>query len=160
MIRVHSANQRDLGPMVDIDMRSYEYPLSYVDIKQHLQSRSSICIIAADDNNSVIGYAIFKVHSEQRLLEIVRLAVEPKHRCQGAGKDLLRVGIDLGSGKGVDKVFVVVPELLCVPNKPGDVSRWLSYAGFRAVQVLKNAFVMYGSECDGYKFTKDIGYDS
>lgn len=156
MIRVHTANQGDLGAMVEIDLRCFEYPIYYAELRDYLRSPDCFCVIAANDNHCVVGYAVFKASKPEGLLEIVRLAVLQKHRGLGAGKELLRAGRDYAITYSLHEMFVVVPEIICDPRSPGDVSRWLGFQGFKANKVIKHAFVMYGSKIDGFRFTKEV----
>lgn len=157
MIRVHTANQRDINGMFEVDLRAYEYPIGYIEIKDYLMSRECFCVIAADDSHNVVGYAIFKKDAAAGVLEIVRLGVLPKRRGEGAGKELLRAGSDFCLTYNLHEMSVLVPEIKCNPGQPDDVSRWLRYQDFLAVlPIKKDEFEMYGSKVDGIKFVRKI----
>lgn len=156
MIRVHTANQGDINGMCEVDLRAYDYPLGYLEIKNFVTHPGEYFnVIAADDKHKVVGYAVFKRDSAAGTLEIVRLGVMPKHRTQGAGKELLRAGMDWAYTCKLYEVFVIIPECKCKPGDPDDVSRWLSYQGFTAIApLLPCHFKMYGDCQDGIKFVK------
>jgi len=157
MIRVHTANQRDINAMFEVDLRAYDYPLSYLDIKDLLMSKEHFCVISADDKHNVTGFAVFKKYAAMGYLEIVRIGVMPKRRHEGIGKALLQAGDDYASDNRLHEMFVVVPETKCLPGDPDDVSRWLKWSGFKAVTpLLRDAFTMYGSPVDGIKFVRSV----
>lgn len=158
MIRVHTANQGDINGMYEVDLRAYDYPLNYLGIKHFVTHPGDFfSVIAADPSNKIIGYAVFKKDQAAGTMEIVRLGVIPKHRGQGAGKELLRAGCDWAYTCKLYEAFVIVPECKCIPRDPDDVSRWLRYQGFTAtVPLLPCHFKMYGDCQDGIKFTRKM----
>lgn len=142
--------------MYEIDLRSYDYPLGYIELKALLQDNDCFTVVAAD-NCKVIGYAVFRKDVAAGFLEIVRLAVLPKERQQGVGSELLRAGRDYGLTANLYVMYVIVPEILCCPGDPDDISRWLGYKGFKAVvPIYPNKFYMYGDNVAGIKFTRNI----
>lgn len=157
MIFVHSANQRDLNAIFEIDLRTYDYPLSYIEIKELLTSKEHFCVIASDDAHCVVGFAIFKKHMADGYLEIERIGVKAKSRHLGIGTRLLQAGDDYSFSNKLHEMFIIVPETKCLPGDPDDVSRWLRASGFKAVLPLyKEQFKMYGRTVDGIKFTRCV----
>lgn len=157
MVNIHSANAGDINSMFEVDLRGYDYPLGYSELKTLLACIDTFCVIAADEKTNVIGYAIFKKDSAAGTLEIIRLAVLPKHRRKGTGSKLLLAGRDYGITANVYEMHVWVPEILCNPGDADDQSAWLSASGFVATVPLKPAmFVMYGQTVPGIKFTRKI----
>lgn len=156
MVNVHTAHQGDINSMYEIDLRSYDYPLGYAELKTLLQDPSCFVVVAAD-NNKVVGYAVFRKDIAAGFLEIVRLAVMPKERQFGVGSELLKAGRDYGLTANLYVMYIDVPEILCCPGDPDDVSRWLGYKGFKAtVPTLPAKFYMYGSTVAGIRFTRNI----
>lgn len=153
---MHTANQGDLNGMYEVDLRAYDYPLTYLELKEFVTHPGEYFnVIAADDKCKIIGYAVFKKDASAGTLEIIRLGVVPKHRGQGAGKELLRAGLDWMYTCRLYEIFVVVPECKCCPGDPDDVSRWLRFQEFVATTpLLPCRFKMYGDCQDGIKFVR------
>lgn len=160
MIRVHSANNGDLSAMSDIDLKGYDYPLGYLELKTLLQSKNHKCFIAASENHETVGFAIVTRYKNEGLLEIFRMAVMPHRRCEGAGAALLNAAVGLAVHERLREIFIVVPETICNPASPDDVSRWLRDNEFNAVlPLLKNRFELYGHLYDGIKFVRQINVE-
>lgn len=157
MIRINSANAGDINAMFEVDLRAYDYPLGYSELKTLLACRECFTVIASDSRNTIIGYAVFKLDRSAGNMEIVRLGVTPKYRGQGAGSKLLDAGNDHGVTSKMYEMFILVPEILCNPGDPDDVSRWLGFKDFRAVvPTVPAAFYMYGQTVTGIKFVRPI----
>jgi N-acetylglutamate synthase-like GNAT family acetyltransferase len=143
--------------MFEIDLRTYDYPLGYVEIKDMLMSKDHTCLIAADEQHQVVGFAVLKSDRPKGVMEVVRLAVHPKHRGLGAAKLLLEKAEEFCVTCKLHEMFINVPETKCIPRDPDDVSRWLKFQGFKAVTpLLKDAFEMYGGKVDGIKFVRPV----
>jgi len=155
--KVHSANAGDINAMFEIDLRCYDYPMGYTELKTLIACYDAFCVIAVDEKLHTIGYAIFKKESAAGILEIMRLAVLPKYRRQGVGSMLLLAGRDYGITANLYEMFTMVPEILCCPGQPDDMSAWLLASGFKAVlPMVPAAFLMYGKTVPGIKFTRHI----
>ena len=53
-------------------------------------------------------------------------------------------------------ISLVVPALYCNPGDSDDCSEWLTAKGFRAKEIKKDAYVMFGDDVDGYVFTRSV----
>lgn len=157
MVKVHSANAGDINAMFEVDLRCYDYPMGYTELKTLLACYDAFCVIAVDDKLHTIGYAIFKKDSAAGILEIMRLAVLPKNRRRGVGSLLLLAGRDYGLTANLYEMFTLVPEILCCPGEADDQSAWLTATGFQAVlPMVPAAFLMYGKTVPGIKFVRKI----
>ena len=143
--------------MFEVDLRCYDYPLGYSEFKTLFACLDTFRVIAADEKTNIVGYAIYKKDSAAGTLEVIRIAVLPRHRRKGIGSKLLLAGRDYGITANVYEMFVWVPEILCNPGDSDDQSAWLLASGFMATIPLKPAmFTMYGQKVSGIKFTRKI----
>ena len=154
---IRPAQTRDIHHLVDIDLKSYAYPLS-VDGWRKLADDPTCVILIAAFKVAPVAVCVWQKKPAVKEGEILRLATKKKHRNLGAGSYLLKAAERGAKDYELDKVTIVVPEINCFPGHADDVSQWLLKREFQAVPpILKNRFYMYGQRCDGFKFEKVIG---
>jgi GNAT superfamily N-acetyltransferase len=154
---IRLAQARDLHPLVDIDLKSYDYPWS-VDKWRKFVTDPTCMILLASFKVEPVGMCIWQKKLAIKEAEILRIATKPAYRGKGAGIFLLH-GVETGAKEhGLEKVTVIVPEIKCFPGYPDDVSQWLLNRGYKAITpILKDHFYMFGGRCDGFKFVKYMG---
>jgi len=146
----------DINFLIDIDLKSYDYPW-LVDKWRSLALNSVCTVTLATMNMGPVGFVAWKKKIADKEAEILRLAVKPAYRNNGAGSLLLgSVEVDANEN-GIQKITLIVPEIHCFPNHKNDVSQWLLARGYQAIKpIFKNYFDMYGSKVDGFKFVSSV----
>ena len=157
---IRPAQVRDVHSLVDIDLKSYDYPWA-VDKWRELAADTTCDILIASLRVEPIGMCVWQTSPDGKEGELLRLAVKPVYRECGIGSLLLAtVELEVRE-KGLEKLVIIVPEVKCFPGHPDDVSQWLLVRRYRAgTPILKDHFSMYGSRCDGFKFTHTFTEDS
>jgi GNAT superfamily N-acetyltransferase len=142
----------DINFLVDIDLKSYDYPWS-IDKWQSLAFDPTCVIVLAIINVEPVGFVAWRKKTAIKEAEILRLAVKPAYRKCGVGSLLLSSVEITACESGLQEIVIIVPEVYCFPGHKNDVSQWLLARGFRAVApIFKNYFDLYGSKVDGFKF--------
>jgi len=146
------ASGNDINFLIDIDLKSYDYPWS-VDKWRLLALNPACTVTLATVNMEPVGFVAWGKIIADKEVEILRLAVKPTYRNNGIGS-LLLGSVEINANEnGIQKITLIVPEIYCFPNCKGDVSRWLLARGYQATKpIFKDYFNMYGSKVDGFKF--------
>lgn len=154
-VRVARAN--DINHVVDIDLKSYDYPWPVEKWRKFIVDPTCITILASFKAEPV-GVCVWQKKPAVDEAEILKLATKPAHRNKGVATFLLNAVQMTAIDYGLKLVTIIVPEINCFPGHPDDVSQWLLEQGYKAITpILKNHFYMYGKKCDGFKFTCTIG---
>lgn len=154
---IRTAQTKDVHHLVDIDLKSYDYPWS-VDKWRKLSEDPTCIIVVASFKVEPISLCIWQKKPAVKEAEILRLATKPKYRKRGVATFLLNAAEHSAKVHELAKVTIIVPEISCFPGHPDDISQWLLKHGYQAIApILKNQFYMYGKHCDGFKFEKVIG---
>jgi [ribosomal protein S18]-alanine N-acetyltransferase len=112
------------------------------DFGECFQSLDTIAKVA-EAQEQIIGYLIYRLDQNERVVSIENIAVAPPWQRRGVGRSLIR-SLDAKLVQGYDRVMVWVPET-CLP-----LQLLLRTAGFRAVRVHRRWF---GDE-DAYQMEK------
>lgn len=149
---IRPAQVRDVHSLVDIDLKSYDYPWT-IDKWRKLAADSTCDILLASLKAEPIGVCVWQKKPAKKEGELLRLAVKPAYRNLGVGS-LLLCTVELeAKDNDLESMVIIVPEIKCFSGHPDDVSQWLLDHKYRAVTpILKDHFSMYGSRCDGFKF--------
>ena len=153
MITVQKSTPRDIGPLVDMDLKSHEYPWP-TDNWATVMTRPDVVIFIATSGVKPAGFCVFAVAGAE--LSILRFGVIPKYRRMKVASMIMSNLNNLANSLKADRMSVVVPEIHCLPGHPDDVSSVLGRAGFLATEVIKDRFLMYGGQVDGFKFVKEL----
>jgi N-acetylglutamate synthase-like GNAT family acetyltransferase len=154
---IRTAQTKDVHHLVDIDLKSYDYPWT-VDEWRKLSEDPTCIIVIASFKVEPISVCVWRKKPAVKEAEILRLATKPKYRKRGAATFLLNAAEHSAKAHELEKVTIIVPEINCFPGHFDDVSQWLLKRGYQAIApILKNHFYMYGKRCDGFKFEKVIG---
>lgn len=150
---IRSIMIKDLNWLMDIDIKSYEYPWSIEQWKKLADGLQYVILVALVKNVPVGFVAYDRTQGE---VEILRIAVKPSYRRKGIGTKLLYT-VEKGAGT-LNRIRIVVPEIQCFPGHEDDVSQWLLKRGYVAVPpILKNHFQFCGNNIDGFTFIKEQG---
>jgi ribosomal-protein-alanine N-acetyltransferase len=80
--------RRDMPEVMSIDMLSFEHPWREEEFLRFLRQRNCIGMIAEPrGQDTVVGFMIYELHKSHLWLE--RLAVCPRHRRQGIGRQMI-----------------------------------------------------------------------
>ncbi len=88
MVIIINASEEDLDQIYKIELESFDNPYPYSLLKAYLYLSPNLYIIARDDDNSILGYAIGIVQNRYRG-HVVSIAVRKDSRKKGTGTQLL-----------------------------------------------------------------------
>jgi ribosomal-protein-alanine N-acetyltransferase len=94
--------------MHEIESESFAVPWTEISIEYEISQEISICLVAVDDNEKVIGH----VYMRQLLDEgdIVNIAVRKSHRKKGIAVCLLKNLFESAKSKNISKITLEVRE--------------------------------------------------
>ncbi len=150
--QVHDANY-----LLDIDIKCFDDPWPVEKWKVILVN-NDISKLVSTSYGCPTGFIIWKRDSIS--LPIIRFAVKPTYRNQGTGLQLLKA-VCLGARQlAIPRIVIPVPESLCCPGEPRDVSHWLLKRGFKLNgnhSILKEGAICFGQVEDAFLFTLEPG---
>jgi GNAT superfamily N-acetyltransferase len=136
----------DLNYIFDIDLKCFEDYLSIDGWLEYLEGNYSLLVAI------VKGLPVGVIVWQDNIIK--RIAVKPANRGNGVGSQLLQAVENSLVQKGFDLVMINVPESMCCPGQPHDVSHWLSERKFLADGVEKDAALYCQQKEDLFRFTK------
>lgn len=139
----------DLNFLLDIDLKCFEDNLS-LDEWRIFFDDASYKMLTWIIQAVPVGFIIWQENI------IVRLAVKPVYRHRGVGSQLLSFVENRLIQQRHQIVMIDVPESLCCPGKPVDVSSWLLKRGYQAEFLHKAATVFCGHTEDLVHFNKNL----
>jgi GNAT superfamily N-acetyltransferase len=139
----------ELNHLLDIDLKCFEDNISLDEWRIYLDnSKYSIMI------GTIQGIPAGFIMWEGTI--VVRLGVKPAYRNFGIGSKLLCMVENTLIQLGKKVIKIKIPESLCCPGKPIDVSGWLRRRGFCAEKLESNATVFCGVPEDLICFSKYV----
>ncbi len=154
---IRLAQPNDIHSLVDIDLKSYDYPWP-LDRWREAAADPTCVIMVATIRAESVGVCAWRKRPTIKEGDILKLATKPDYRKQGVGTMLLSIVETSIADHGLHTATITVPELNCFPGHPDDVSVWLRKKGYQVVlPILRECFYMYGSRCDGFKFVHTVG---
>lgn len=103
---VRVAVRSDLGAVIAIERVSFGDPWTRGMFGTHLTSAGGNNFLVAEEAGSVVGYAITVAVSDES--ELLNIAVDPEHRCQGLGALLLDAAMELCRQSGAKEMWLEV----------------------------------------------------
>ena len=123
---------RHLPAVLDIENASHASPWSSDDFLRCLRNRNCIGMVA-EQCGDVVGYMVYGMFD--RSIELLNIAVCPKHRLQGIGSQMLAaLEYKLTASHRRDKLTLLVRERNVVAQI------FFRKHGFRATQVIRDCF--------------------
>lgn len=106
-IRIRKARQKDIAGVVDIENRQFLHPWKEKYFSDELDHDIAYFYVAEDTaDNVILGYIIFWVIEET--MELHNIAVSPRHKRKGIGKQLYDFMMDTARDKRVEECFLEV----------------------------------------------------
>ena len=136
---------RDLPKILGIEQESFENPWREDDFIRRLECRNCIGIVA-EANDHIAGYMIYERNKGR--IDLLNLAVDPKFRRGGVGKELV--------AHLIAKLSPLRHSRLSVSVRDSNLSAHLFFKslGFRCVQVRHDSYE--DTADDAYDFVYDI----
>ena len=103
---VRTAERADLGAVIAIERASFGDPWTRGMFGTHLTSSGGSNFLVADQDGSVVGYAITVAAAEE--CELLNIAVEPDSRGRGVGALLLDSAMELCRRSGSTEMWLEV----------------------------------------------------
>ena len=98
--RIRSATEDDLNQVMEIDRLSFSAPWVYNFFKSALRD----IFLVLEKEREIFGYLIACVCHDLEKAVILRIAVHPDHRGEGAARTLMRKCLDILAQKGIGVV--------------------------------------------------------
>jgi [ribosomal protein S18]-alanine N-acetyltransferase len=121
----------DMPEVLDIERHTFEFPWSEDEFVRVLRELNCIGIVA-EENDRVIGYAIYEIHKTR--FHVLNFAVAPLHRRMGVGRVMLAKLIGKLSQDRRKRVVLECRE----SNVAGQL--FFKSQGFRAVSILRDFY--------------------
>lgn len=152
-INVRQVVASDINYLTDIEIKCYEDAKGLDWWRETIKNPEKHAIIAVG-HKVPIGFVVWSEapKASDHTADVERLAVKPAFRKRGAGTMLLRDVITQARILDLTQLRLVVPESLCFPGHPDDVSEWLRVRQFSAVRIIKDHFEAYGYKEDAFVF--------
>ena len=156
-IEIRPVKPEDINYLIDVEIKCYE-DVKGLDWWREILKNSDHYSVAAAVHKVPVGFIVWQKAAysgdgtDEFVAEIERIAVKPAFRRRGAGSLLLRDATVAAHTVGLHKLMLIVPESLCFPGHPNDVSEWLLHRNFRATGILGQHFDSYGTKEDAFVF--------
>lgn len=139
--------RRDLPAVMEIEQRSFDFPWSEEEFRNHLLSRNEIGVVI-EVNEIVAGYLCYRV--EKCRIEILSLAVAQEFRRRGLGRKMVDyVKTKLVNDK--NRLMVLVRETNI------EALLFFRSQGFRVVEVMKDFYETLREDCYRFEFRQTKG---
>lgn len=102
---VRFAKEEDVERLVQISKESLSEPFSEQNFKSTFNN-SSECLVVAEKNGEILGYCDFTLAGPEG--ELIQIAVSPKSRGGGVGRQLFSEMVEILKEKGVLNLFLEV----------------------------------------------------
>jgi len=99
--------RRDHPEVLSIENRSFQIAWKEEDFLEHLRQRNCIGMVAEADSH-VLGFVIYELHLSK--MRILNFAVDPNHRRQGVGTQMVQRMIDKLSQQHRDRIELDIRE--------------------------------------------------
>lgn len=136
----------DYPAVLEIERASFPDPWDEPELRD-VTRRQNVIAMVAERGSDVLGFMVHRLH--ERRIDLVTLAVHPRHRRKGVGSALL--------GKLLEKLSPQRRRRLVadVPDSPDFLPAhlWLRANGLRAERVLRGWF----GDADSYRFVARAG---
>lgn len=153
MIKPQVAGVRDIVGIYDVELKSYEYPLSR-QLLTELFDTPGVIPAVVKYNGRVLAWGCG--HVEDSMLTVYRLATLPSFRRTHNATRVLATLWDEAQNKNPSGVKIIVPEYQMLPDDPYSVNDFAWKAGFKATGIDKDAFYYYGRRYDGIILTRMV----
>jgi hypothetical protein len=153
MVKVDTVTVKDLGALKDIDLKASVYTAT-PEMWAYAIADGHCANYGAYIGSKMVGFIITEQHD--KAVQILRYKVHPDYLFVGVDVALMEKASFLARDLHVYTLYIIVPEIHCLPGDPDDESEALSGFGFRATTILKDAFDMYGRKYDGFRFERKL----
>lgn len=157
---MYPAVSGDRQELIRLDIKCYDYPLSFDDWGEVLTSdKNKIGDYVGyraetfKRNNTILGYVVYAEQAtDDGDMECLRLGVLPSVRRQGVGKMLVDHLRSKAHTKGMNEVQFMISEYYLDPDEARGVDDFISTTGLVLHDQIKGAYFHYGREYDGIIF--------
>ena len=146
---VRIAMAKDLGKILDLDIKSQEYPYTLEELKEFVTDNNHVGFVASIGRRD-IGYALCMLHN-QRLGTCV--GVHPDFRNLGVSRSLMSKVSNYALQNGCHALQFAVPSYkIDDPYDPDYIGWWFESMELKAGSVITDYFFRYGKAWDAYIF--------
>lgn len=153
LFHLRGAGLADANELVDIDMKCFQDAWTPEDWGDLLHSGTHGLSVVTYFGVCVGAVVFTRVDNA---IQILKLAVKVTHRKAQVSRMLLRSVVTFAHGKGVSRLFFIVPESMIYPG-PTYMAQWALRVGFKVeMPFLRNHFSAYGDAENGVRFVSQI----
>jgi len=150
MFAIRDVKPDDLVHLRDCDIKCFDYGW---DDEEWSHVFKTHVVRIAHCYGTPIGFVVFVLMAEgPPAVQILKLGVKPNFRRRRVSLMLLRAVMGFAMSAGLHEIESVVPEMMCRPGEPRDITGWLAKVGFKGTGVIRNYIQNMGTVEDGYKF--------
>ena len=153
MIEVRPGRKEDIQYVLDIDVKCFDDPWS-----PDKWRKDELSVAVGTVHKTPVGVVVFEIINtrKQQCVRMDKIAVKPGFRNRGIAKALVQEVRNCCMYNGLLYIETIIPESMCVPDTPRDVTGFLSKVGFRGFGIKRDAFTDMGQPEDGYIFRLEI----
>lgn len=160
MIHYRSAIQADLSILCDLDLKCHERAPETNEWWTQIAANPQADCFVACKSRVTIGMIVWEKQAfrlpefktKQTTLHIHKICVRTEFRGQKIAQRLLAQAHEEARKKGCLYMTMSVPEYLCIPGQPDNVSDWLNKLQFKASIILPEKVDLYGIAYDQFLF--------
>jgi len=147
---IRDAKPSDLVHLQDCDVKCFDWVWTP---EEWTHAFDNYVVKVAHYYGTPIGFAVFvALNQNPRIVYLFKLGVKTNFRRRGAGRLLVVNAMDFAAGQGIHEIESIVPETLCRPGEPQNITDWLAKVGLKGAGVVPKYISSMGVVEDGYRF--------
>ena len=153
MIKIDTLWARDLGSVIDLEIKSQEFPLS-LDVARTYVEAADKCGFLATIGGREVGHLLLALNQVDKC-GIIRVSVHPSFRLKGVARKLIGMANKTVFTRGLGKLRINVPSYKVEDMEdPWNIKAWLQREQFKATGVVEGEYKRYGTSYDAYIFER------
>lgn len=158
ILSLRCATGDDCQHLIDIDLKCFEFPWN-ADFWGWAGANYSIFVVTHYDQP--VGFACYCIcdsgYCRSRVMVLNKVAVKSAYRGHGIGNMLVEAVQRMALSADLMLMETIIPESLCRPGEPDDVTGFFQKLGYRAVAPLvRDCFEYCGGLEDGIRFIRNL----
>lgn len=156
-VSVRTAMARDLGVLIDLEIKCQQYPRDIISIKPFVEDPKRVALIAKLGSRD-IGYALCskqEVPAGDHAFDAMccSVGVHPNFRNLGVSKKLMSEVSKRALTQKCHSILMLVPSYqIDDPTDPDYIGWWFESMELKAARVLNEYYFHYGKLYDAYVF--------
>jgi N-acetylglutamate synthase-like GNAT family acetyltransferase len=160
MIHVCAAGIKDIHAVMQVAVKSLEFPPDLDHLKESIDDRERD-IFLARISSRIVGMAATAINRTDEAVVINHIATHPDFRRNGVAKKLLAHTETVAWATNCEKLRMFVPHYLIEDDKdPWNLFHWLWKNGFNYSDIIHGSIFRYGKLCDLYVYDRGVSEPS